>query len=74
MAIDNPTPKEIAGHYDRAGNSVDLIKRLAGTTDADELTSIERYVVHLEQMKQNPWCDGYDLTAWDAAIALGRGQ
>jgi hypothetical protein len=53
---------------------VDLINRLAGTTDADELTSIERNVVHLEQMKQNPWWDGYDLTAWDAAIALGRGQ
>jgi|688.fasta_scaffold292720_2 hypothetical protein len=69
-----PSAEEIAGHYYRAGHSVDLINRLAGTTDADELATIERNVVHLEQMRANPWWDGYDLSAWDAAIALGRGE
>jgi hypothetical protein len=68
-----PTAEEIANHYYRAGHSVDLINKLAGTTDPDELASIERNVAHLEQMKQNPWWDGYDLTAWDAAVTLGRG-
>ncbi len=67
-----PTAEEIAGHYYRAGHSVDLINRLAGTTDADELASIERNVTHLEQLRVKPWWHGYDLTAWDAAIAVGR--
>ncbi len=67
-----PSAEEIAGHYYRAGHSVDLINKLAPSTDEEELATIERNVLHLEQMKQNPWWDGYDLTAWDAAIALGR--
>jgi hypothetical protein len=74
MVLNNPTPEEIAGHYYRAGHSVDLINRLAGTTDADELATIERNVVHLEQMRANSWWDGYDLSSWDAAIALGLEQ
>jgi hypothetical protein len=53
---------------------VNLINSLVPTTDADDLATIERNVLHLEQMKQNPWWDGYDLTAWDAAIALGRSE
>jgi hypothetical protein len=68
-----PSADEIAGHYYRAGHSVDLINQFAGTTDPDELASIERNVVHLEQMRANFWWDGYDLTAWDAAIVVGRG-
>jgi hypothetical protein len=73
MLDDTPTPDEIADHYYRAGHSVDLINRLAGTSNPDELATIERNVVHLEQMREHPWWDGYDLASWDAAIALGRG-
>lgn len=69
-----PSADEIAGHYYRAGHSVDLINQLAGTTDPDELASIERNVAHLKQMRAKPWWDGYDLTAWDAAIALRENQ
>jgi hypothetical protein len=69
-----PSAEEIAGHYYRAGYSVDLINKLAGTTDADDLATIERNVLHLEQMRANPWWDGYDLSSWDAAIALGRSE
>ncbi len=67
-----PSADEIAGHYYRAGHSVDLINKLAPSTDEEELATIERNVVHLEQMKQHPWWDGYDLSSWDAAIAKGR--
>jgi len=71
---DTPTPEEIARHYSAMLDSVNLINSLVPTTDADDLATIERNVLHLEQMKQNPWWDGYDLSSWDAAIALGRGQ
>jgi hypothetical protein len=71
---DTPTPEEIARHYSAMLDSVNLINSLVPTTDADDLATIERNVLHLEQMKQNPWWDGYDLTAWDAAIALGRSE
>ncbi len=74
MLDDTPTAEEIAGHYARAGHSVALINRLAGTTDPDELATIARNVLHLEQARANPWWDGYDLSSWDAAIAKGRGQ
>jgi hypothetical protein len=69
---DIPTAEEIASHYYRAGHSVDLINQLAGTTDQDELATIERNVMHLEQMRANPWWNGYDLSLWDAAINAGK--
>jgi hypothetical protein len=74
MAIDNPTPEEIAAHYYRAGFSVALINQFVGTTDPEKLGDIERGVMHLEHMRNQPYWDGYDLSAWDAAIALGRNR
>jgi hypothetical protein len=62
-----PTPEEIARHYAALKDSVALID--AGSTDAD---AIARNVLHLEQMLANPWWDGYDMTAVEAAIAKGK--
>jgi hypothetical protein len=72
LSPDNPSPEEIAAHYYRAGYSVDLINKLAGTTNPNELATIERNVLHLEQMRSYSWWGNYDLAPWNAAIALGR--
>jgi hypothetical protein len=72
MAIDNPTPEEIARHYSAMLDSVTLINSLVPTTDADDLDTLDRNVRHLEQMLLNDWWAGYDLAPINAAITAGK--
>lgn len=69
---EQPTADEIAAHYERMGHSVTLINSLVPTQDPDDLDTLDRNVRHLEQMLQNDWWAGYDLSAINAAIVAGK--
>lgn len=70
MAI--PAPEEVARHYSAMMDSVNLIKEIVPTTDADDLDALDRNVRHLEMMLLNDWWDSYDLTPINAAITAGK--
>ena len=70
---DTPTAEEIAQHYKAMGDSVDLINagQPEGMSDEDWVDCVSRNVEHLKLMVAKDFWTTEDMTAVDAAIAVG---
>ena len=70
---DTPTAEEIAQHYKAMGDSVDLINagQPEGMSDEDWVDCVSRNVEHLKLMVAKNFWTTEDMTAVDAAIAVG---
>ena len=68
------TAEEIAQHYTAMGDSVDLINagQPEGMTDEEWADCLSRNVEHLKIMVAKDFWTDEDMTAVNAAIALGE--
>lgn len=76
--MDEPTPEQIAQHYNAMGDSVWLInavitgEQLAGATQEAKDDCVDRNVRHLEIMLARDFWTSEDMTEVESAIAAGR--
>jgi hypothetical protein len=70
--IEPPSAEQIARHYSAMIDGVALINGLIPTQDTDNVNTLARNVLHLEQMLMNDWWAGYDLAPINAAIVAGK--
>ena len=69
-----PTAEEIAGHYNAALDSVNLVNELAAKEDLteEEKNTIKRNVEHLQLMVGKEFWTDEDLTPLTGAITAGN--
>lgn len=69
-----PTAEEVARHYKSALDSVKLLlgAKPEAMPDEDWVACVTANVTHLEQLAQNPWWDGYDLSPFFQAINVHK--
>ena len=68
------TAEEIAGHYSRALDSVNLVNTTAAleTLTQDDIDTISRNVLHLQYMVEKPFWTTEDMTPLNDAITTGN--